>query len=145
MSPSSYLKTHFNLVPAYNIPAYGRYKTNVHDLAIIPNTEKSPKIKITETGSSYHYEMKIPGYIKEDFNFYKSKNDLVITTEKRKEIKTYEKGNDNDSRHSYCYASAYFKISFHLPNNVDCVEIFVDYNNEILSFDLRKTKTKMNI
>lgn len=140
MSPSTYPKIHFNLVSAYNMPTHGEYKTNVPDLDIIPNTKSLSQIKMTETGSGYHYEIKIPGYIKEDFNFYKIKNDLVLTTEKREEIKTDKKGNDNGSRHSYCYASAYFKISFHLPNNVDCDEIFVDYNNEILSFDLLKSK-----
>jgi HSP20 family molecular chaperone IbpA len=95
-------------------------------------------VKITETKSSFHFKLKIPGYIKEDFNFYISNDDLVVTTEKRKIKETYNMGNDAKHRHSYCYPSAFFKRKFPLPEHIARDEIFVDYKDEVLSFELQK-------
>tara|TARA_R110000868_G_scaffold194178_4_gene439534 strand:- start:2166 stop:2603 length:438 start_codon:yes stop_codon:yes gene_type:complete len=97
-------------------------------------------VQITETDSSYHFELKIPGYIKDDFNFYISRDDLVVTTEKRKEIKTNQATKNIVSSHSYCYPSAYFKRTFQLPPDIARDEIFVDYKDKILSFDLYKSE-----
>lgn len=91
---------------------------------------KSNTVQIKETESGFHYELKIPGYIKEDFRFYVSDNDLVVTTEKR----SVEKG-----KHSYCYPSALFKRRFPLPYSVKRDEIKVDYIDEVLHFDLYKS------
>ncbi|ULC58504.1 Hsp20/alpha crystallin family protein [Flaviramulus sp. BrNp1-15] len=109
-----------------------------HFLNIKPNKGKElSDVKIKETASKFHYELKLPGYIKEDFNFYiNNSNDLVVTTDKK-----YGKSQeDNDGkRHSYCYPSAYFKRRLPLPENVVRNKISVDYKNETLSFDLFKS------
>ena len=83
--------------------------------------------------------MKIPGYIKDDFNFYISRNDLVVTTEKRKGTPINQITN-MVSKHSYCYPSAYFKRTFQLPLDIVRDEIIVDYKDEILHFHLYKSK-----
>jgi len=96
-------------------------------------------VKIFETKASYHYELEMPGYIKDDFYFYINGNDeLVVTTGKR--YKNIELGqvDDTNKKHSYCYPSAYVKIKFQLPRNIIRDEILVDYKDEILSFDLLK-------
>ncbi|MBU3822448.1 Hsp20/alpha crystallin family protein [Flavobacteriaceae bacterium XHP0103] len=110
-----------------------RYFDKIHDLDLSEKTNKSP-VKITETDKSYHFELEKHGYIKEDFNFYISKDILVVTSEKRK------KNPNKASSHSYCYPSAYFKRRFNLPENVVRDKILVDYEDGILSFDLLKSK-----
>lgn len=90
---------------------------------------KNTNLRIKETESTFHYELKIPGYVKEDFNFYVSQDYLVVTTGRSKMNGV---GNKN-SKHSYCYPSAYFKINIPLPSKYIKNEILVNYKNEILS------------
>ncbi|GAL65907.1 hypothetical protein JCM19301_3592 [Jejuia pallidilutea] len=45
---------------------------------------KNTNLRIKETESTFHYELKIPGYVKEDFNFYVSQDYLVVTTGRSK-------------------------------------------------------------
>ena len=107
--------------------------------AVSISNRNASDLKIKETDSSFHYELKIPGYIKEDFNFYINSNDhLVVTTEKRNKRETVKNVDSRNNKHSYCYASAYFKRRLQLPKNVVRNEISVDYKDEILSFDLFK-------
>ena len=92
-------------------------------------------LRIHETESSFHFRLKLPGYVKEDFNFYVNGNDyLVVTTEKINKKTTLK----NTHRHSYCYASAYFKRKFPMPKNVVRDKISVDYEDETLTFELFK-------
>tara|TARA_R110000868_G_scaffold88797_2_gene247452 strand:+ start:689 stop:1078 length:390 start_codon:yes stop_codon:yes gene_type:complete len=101
-------------------------------------------LRIKETDYSFHFELKLPGYIKEDFNFYINSNDhLVVTTEKRHKKEASINIDSRSNKHSYCYASAYFKRRFQLPKNVVRNEISVDYKDEILSFDLFKPSIKL--
>ncbi|MBD0824370.1 Hsp20/alpha crystallin family protein [Aestuariibaculum marinum] len=95
-----------------------------------------PKTDIKETNKTYHYELKIPGYVKDDFNFYIAGDKLVVTTERRRHNKEIEP--NTPSRHSYCYPSALFKHKFALPDNIVRNKITVDYCDEVLSFDLFK-------
>ncbi|SFZ94476.1 Hsp20/alpha crystallin family protein [Flaviramulus basaltis] len=118
------------------------FNKNISKLKIDKTRDESD-VKIKETESSFHYELKLPGYVKEDFNFYINKNDnLVVTTEKINKKVALEDEVTN-TKHSYCYASAYFKRNFKLPKNVVRDEISVDYKDEILSFDLFKTNNKV--
>lgn len=126
MSPNTWIKERFDNI--FNYDQDFSERTNASG------------VEITETDSSYHFELKIPGYVKSDFNFYISQNDLVVTTEKRLVPETNEIEANKVSKHSYCYASAYFKRRFHLPDNIARDKIFVDYKNEILSFELLKSK-----
>lgn len=134
MSP---IKTKKNPNKAHAYGFRGKLNSNISDRYLDKITNPSD-LKIIETDSSFHYELKIPGYIKEDFNFYVSNNDLVLTTERSKKNEVHEKDGIKTKRHSYCYASAYFKRTFQLPENVLRNEISVDYKDEILSFDLLK-------
>lgn len=97
-------------------------------------------VQIKETDESYHFELKKPGYIKEDFNFYISKKVLVVTTEKIKDLSEGQIGDSKAFKHSYCYPSAYFKMDFNLPNETNKEEFFYDYKDGILSFDFHKSK-----
>jgi HSP20 family molecular chaperone IbpA len=104
--------------------------------------EESSKIKFNETNEGYHFELKKPGYIKEDFNFFISKKGLVVTTEKMKNVYENQSIEHKKNKHSYCYPSAYFKMAFHIPNDTDKDEFFYDYKDGILSFDLKKPSQK---
>jgi HSP20 family molecular chaperone IbpA len=101
----------------------------------IANSKKEKdEIKFKETELGYHYELKIPGYIKEDFRFYISKNQLVITTEKEKNVEAVV----DKEKHSYCYPSVLFKMTVPLPKKPIEKKITVEYRNEVLYFSLYK-------
>ena len=51
------------MTPVSDLP---NYKKSRCQSSTISKTEKN-KIKFNETELGYHYELKIPGYIKEDF------------------------------------------------------------------------------
>ena len=106
----------------------------------LKSATNKPSEEITETDFSYHYELKIPGYIQDDFNFYIRDNDLVLTTGKIKKVEANENEDTKFKKHPYFYPSAYSKRHFRLPNNIIRDEILVDYKDEILSFDLIKLK-----
>ena len=106
--------------------------------AISNYKSRNNNLKVQETELGYHYELKIPGYIKEDFRFYISRNQLVVTTEKGK-TKMNSLGNKkNMDKHSYCYPSALFKMSIPLPRKPIEKKIAVEYRNETLHFSLYK-------
>ncbi|XMO86446.1 Hsp20/alpha crystallin family protein [Algibacter sp. AS12] len=102
-------------------------------------TNENPDLKVLETDSSFHYELEIPGYVKEDFNFYVSRDNLVVTTDKSN-LNQDSNENAEGKKHSYCYPSAYFKMRIPLPRKLLKKEILVNYKNKILSFDLFKLK-----
>ncbi len=106
----------------------------------LQNKLSKNNLKVQETRTGYHYELKIPGYIREDFNFYVEGNDLVITTDKSK-TSMAENSSDNRKRHHYCYPSAYFKMRIPLPSHIVSNKISVNYVDEVLSFDLFKLKS----
>lgn len=118
---------------------FGRYfNGSISDPYLDKRTYPSD-VKVTETKSSFRFELKTPGYIKEDFNFYLGNDDLVVTTERSNIKEVCNKENDTNKRHSYCYPSAYFKKRFPLPENIVRDKISVDYKNGILSFELHKS------
>ncbi|GAA4291359.1 Hsp20/alpha crystallin family protein [Aestuariibaculum suncheonense] len=114
---------------------YNRQEALQHKKTL-SKTSNLTQANIKETEHHYHYELKIPGYIKDDFNFYIAGDNLVVTTERRRPDKTPEK--NTPSRHSYCYPSALFKRKFELPDNIIRTKITVEYCDEVLSFKLFK-------
>ncbi|WP_445955652.1 Hsp20 family protein [Yeosuana sp.] len=114
--------------------------SNISDRDLDKRINKSD-VKITETEIGFHYELKKPGYIKADFNFYIDKDDLIVTTEKIQNKKNYNKSEHKHTGHSYCYPSAYFKRRFQLPRNIVKDKILVDYKDQVLSFDLLKIES----
>ncbi|MEL0456727.1 Hsp20/alpha crystallin family protein [Flavobacteriaceae bacterium SZ-1-7] len=99
---------------------------------------KLNNLKITETEKCFHYELKLPGYIKDDFNFYLDNGNLVVTTDKSKLSESAQEENFSKKKHFYCYPSARFKIKIPLPDKLIKKEIDVDYADEVLKFDLLK-------
>ncbi|MFV0565106.1 MAG: Hsp20/alpha crystallin family protein [Flavobacteriaceae bacterium] len=89
-------------------------------------------LEVRETDSTYHFELKMSGYIKSDFNCYIKEEALVVTTE-RDQSKA-----ETTSRHAYCYPSSYFKKRFRLPKNILKDKINFDYKNGVLSVDVFK-------
>lgn len=125
------------MTPAISTPFYKRrrYKTTHASNVKASSKLETDNFSIKESETGFHYELKIPGYIKDDFNFYISGNHLVLTTDKSKcmmpdVVKSL--------KHSYCYPSAYFKKIIPLPNKLIKKEISVAYKDEVLSFDLFK-------
>ena len=107
------------------------------------NSNKSfhaAEINVQETRTGYHIELYIPGYVKDDFNFYKCSSGLLITTERTNENNRNPTGNKNVFRHSYCYASAYFRKEVPLPENIGIEEFSYEYEDGILSIDLFKVE-----
>ena len=101
---------------------------------------KLDNLKITETETMFHYELKLPGYIKDDFIFYLSNGNLVVTTDKSNFSESAQKENFSKKKHFYCYPSARFKMKIPLPDKPIKKEIDVDYRDEVLKFDLLKLK-----
>ncbi|WP_248722664.1 Hsp20/alpha crystallin family protein [Seonamhaeicola sp. ML3] len=99
------------------------------------NQKQKNTLKFQESENGYHYQLDIPGYIKEDFRFYLSRNQLVITTEKDSETKKTKSDNE---KHSYCYPSALFKMNITLPKKPVEKRITAEYRNETLYFSLYK-------
>ena len=92
-------------------------------------------VESSETGKAYHYCLKLPGYILEDFTCYRTGSHLVITTEKN----LNENANKGGKR-SYCYPSAYFKIHIPLPEKPISDEFDMRYEDDFLFVDLFKQK-----
>lgn len=116
-----------------------RYFKNEFNKDDLKEKSNSSGIQIIETDECYHFELKKPGYIKDDFNFYICKKVLVVTTEKIKHAIEGQTGDSKAMKHSYCYPSAYFKMEFVLPNGTNNNEFFYDYKDGILTFELRKS------
>ncbi|WP_372754980.1 Hsp20/alpha crystallin family protein [Mariniflexile sp.] len=105
------------------------------------NDSNSSDVRLTETEDGYHLELDIVGYVKDDFNYYVTKNNaLVLTTDRSSVPDANKKTEGSTTKHKYCYASAFFKKIFRLPYNVSKNNIIVDYKNHILSIDLFKLK-----
>lgn len=117
------------MTSVFNLP---NYKEGRRGPSVVSKNRKD-EIKFKETELGYHYELRIPGYIKEDFRFYISRNQLVITTEKEKIPDAAD-----SEKHSYCYPSALFKTTVALPKMPIKKKITVEYRDETLYFSLYK-------
>lgn len=109
------------------------------------NASINKSIKFKETELGYHYELKIPGYVKEDFYFYLSPPHLIITTGRSEGKNRLNEDSDTKRKHSYCYPSAFFKVYVPLPNKPIKNEVTVNYKNEVLVFDLYKLKPSKTV
>ncbi|WP_299551190.1 hypothetical protein [Seonamhaeicola sp.] len=125
------------MIPATNTPLNRRRKSIISNASKDRLQQKPAKntFKLNETELGFHYEIKIPGYIKDDFRFYISGNNLVITTDKSKTTPATE---GTHKKHNYCYPSALFKMNIALPKKPIKKKITVEYRNEILYFSLFK-------
>ena len=95
-----------------------------------------PAVNVSETDTSYHVEVAIPGYKKEDFNIDIDNNILTISSEQKNEREEYE--GKKTTRREFSYSS--FQRSFQLPENVNEDSISASYKDGILKLDLPKTE-----
>lgn len=94
-----------------------------------------PAVNLSETDTSYHVEVAIPGFKKEDLNINVDNNFLTISSEKKDEKE--EKKGKKVTRREFSYTS--FQRSFQLPDNVNKANISAEYKDGILKLDLPKT------
>ena len=95
-----------------------------------------PAVNVSETDTSYHVEVAIPGYKKEDFNIDIDNNVLTISSEQKNEKEEYD--GKKATRREFSYSS--FQRSFQLPENVNEDSIAASYKEGILKLDLPKTE-----
>lgn len=117
--------------PSENVPVSTQLKESVLNVYSQHET-KLNCVESSETGRAYHYCLKLPGYIMDDFTCYRTKTHLVITTEKK------QTDSSLGAKRSYCYPSAYFKIHIPLPEKAITDQFDMRYENDYLFVDLFK-------
>ncbi len=103
--------------------------TNVNKIGF-----NTPAVNIKETEDDYAVELAAPGLVKEDFNIELDNDLLIISSEKKSENESEEKG--KYTRKEFCYTS--FKRSFTLPETADADKIEASYENGMLLIKLPK-------
>ncbi|GGX09270.1 Hsp20/alpha crystallin family protein [Aquimarina muelleri] len=94
----------------------------------------TPAVNIKETDDEYTLELAAPGLIKEDFNIELNNDLLIISSEKKIENESEEKG--RYTRKEFSYTS--FKRSFTLPETANADKIEASYENGMLLIKLPK-------
>lgn len=95
-----------------------------------------PAVNVSETDTSYHVEVAIPGYKKEDFDIDIDNNILTISSEQKNEKEEYD--GKKATRREFSYSS--FQRSFQIPENVNEDSIAASYEDGILKLNLPKTE-----
>lgn len=94
-----------------------------------------PSVNIMEEADQYSIQLAAPGLTKADFNVEVDKDQLIISSEIKKD--TEEKSEDDSfTKREFNYSS--FKRSFHLSDKVDASGIDATYKNGILTISLPK-------
>lgn len=110
------------------------------------NQELLPAVNIRDTDDNYELEVAAPGFKKDDFNISTENGLLTISAETSEE--------HNEERKNYTrkeFTKTSFTRSFRLPDNVDEDNIKANYNDGLLTIEVRKTtpdkaaKKKINI
>jgi HSP20 family protein len=97
--------------------------------------QEIPAINVKENDNSYEVEVAVPGYRKEDFNISVDNGLLTISAEHKQEN---EKKDDNYTRREFGYSS--FSRSFRLPENVDQDDIQANFQNGVLTMNIKKNE-----
>jgi len=98
------------------------------------NHELLPAVNVRETKNHYELELAVPGFKKEDFKIVIENGLMIISAETRDE-KNEDK--DNYTRKEFSYSS--FSRTFNLPDDVEEDNIDANYQNGILSLELKKS------
>ena len=117
----SLLDNFFNEIPTFFRDDFSSYAKD-----LIP-------VNVKETNDAYQLEVVAPGFEKNDFKINLDKDVLMVSTEKKNEVK---EGNGKQIRTEYSYRS--FKRSFTLDEKVDSEKIEAKYVNGILTLNLPK-------
>jgi len=98
----------------------------------------SPRIDISEDKNQISVSAEIPGVKKENIKITLQDNILTIEGEKKKELEQKEQ---NWYRSERVFGS--FKRSFTLPAEVDSEKVDAEFENGILSIELKKLEAKV--
>jgi HSP20 family protein len=93
----------------------------------------TPSANILETKDKFSVELSVPGWNKEDFNIQVEGKTLILSAEKKEELR--EEGIKWNRRE---FRQHSFKRMFELSENIKTAEIAAKYENGILSVDLPK-------
>jgi HSP20 family protein len=93
-------------------------------------------VNVKETEKTYVMEVVAPGFEKTDFKINLDQQLLVISAEKKAEIKNE---NEKQVRREYSYRS--FKRSFTIDDKIDATNIEASYINGVLTLNLPKKET----
>ena len=103
--------------------------TNVNKIGF-----NTPAVNVKETTEGFQVELAAPGLVKEDFNIELDNDLLIISSEKKSESESEEKG--KYTRKEFSYTS--FKRSFTLPETANVNKIEASYENGMLLIKLPK-------
>lgn len=92
-----------------------------------------PAVNISEQKDKYSVELSAPGFAKENFKVEVLDGNLVVSAEKKEEIKTEDK---KFSRREFNYGS--FRRTFQLAEDVQDDRIAASYENGILNISIPK-------
>ena len=95
------------------------------------NFKNFAPVNIKETKNAYEVEVVAPGFEKNDFNINLEKNILIISAEKKSDIR---KEDEKQIRNEYSYRS--FKRSFTLDEKIDSEKVEAKYVNGVLTLKL---------
>ena len=95
------------------------------------NFKNFAPVNIKETKNAYEVEVVAPGFEKNDFNINLEKNILIISAEKKSDIR---KEDEKQIRNEYSYRS--FKRSFTLDEKIDSEKVEAKYVNGVLTLNL---------
>lgn len=99
----------------------------------VSNRNFMPAVNITESDTSFHLDMAIPGFTKEEVNIKIEKNLLTISGEKKEESADESK---KIKRKEFHYRS--FSRSFTLSDNIQSDKVEAKYENGVLNVTIPK-------
>ncbi len=94
-----------------------------------------PAVNIKDSGSSFHVELAVPGYKKENLKVNVEAGMLTVSAEEKKESDAEKNG---FSRREFSYRS--FQRSFQLPDHADPDNVKAHYEDGVLRLAIPKTK-----
>jgi HSP20 family protein len=125
------------LVPAWSNFFNDIFNRDVFDWSLRHFSEPNstlPSINVKETSDEFQIEMAAPGMEKDDFKIELNNGMLTISSEKKQEHSTEEKG--QYTRREFSYQS--FSRSLTLPTSADSEKISAKYDNGILKVAISK-------
>lgn len=94
-----------------------------------------PAVNIKDTGKSFHVELAVPGYKKEDLKVNTDAGTLTVSAETKKESEEEKNGYTRRE-----FSSRSFERSFQLPDHADGDNVKATYTDGVLKLTIPKTK-----
>lgn len=96
-----------------------------------------PPVEVEETDDKFLLEIDLPGMDPQDIKIETEGNRLMISGERKKEVKEGAKEKMQRFERSY----GYFRREFTLPSTVDVDNLTADYRNGVLELNLPKKES----